>query len=553
MRSSTRSRSGSSAPVRSVSTSRPSPSRRSTTAQATSSKSGDDATAVSSTSPRYAPFANRDAVQLDVARGDRHLAGRDVPERVEHRALVLGRVGRRQVADDRREAGGNRARRDHAHRLRRHGCGLLRREDHVRVVRQDEHLGRRRRLDCGEEIAGRRVHRLAALEHARRPVALEQPPVPAPGTTATTPVSSVCPRIGNRFEQPLRALDRLTLHVRDLDSLDRAERSAERERPARLVRVDMDLQSRRIADDEQRVAEALQLVLERARVEALTFDDEHRAVAVLRLLQMDGVDARDVCVLGRRLGQGLPASAAARPRTSSRSPAPPASTTPASRRTASCSGVRARASSPRSTSRFEQLDRCERGIPRVLRLLGQLPQHRQDRALHRMEDLPVGGVGRGAEGAPNPRGIDQALLREHLHRAAQDLREDHARVPAAAHQRRPRQLLRERGAVRRARGFERLHDRARGERQVRAGVAVGHGIDVQVVDPLPVCLERPERRTGELACPLQLGRLHEIGPRHRGELNRCGRGRWPREDPGRGRLTAPMIRTARTDLARRPL
>src|SRR6266511_1591570 len=49
-------------------------------------------------------------------------------------------------------------------------------------------------------------------------------------------------------------------------------------------------------------------------------------------------------------GSSSPATTAARPRTISSRPAPPASTTPASRRTSSCSGVRARAFSPRRTS-----------------------------------------------------------------------------------------------------------------------------------------------------------------------------------------------------------
>jgi hypothetical protein len=57
------------------------------------------------------------------------------------------------------------------------------------------------------------------------------------------------------------------VHVRDLDTLDRAERGAVRQRSAGLVRVDVDLERGRVADDEKRVAELVQLRLQRLRVE----------------------------------------------------------------------------------------------------------------------------------------------------------------------------------------------------------------------------------------------------------------------------------------------
>ena len=46
--------------------------------------------------------------------------------------------------------------------------------------------------------------------------------------------------------------------------------------------------------------------------------------------------------------------------------------------------------------------------------------------------------------------------------------------------------------------LERVDDRPHGEREVRAGVAVGDRIDVEVVDALLVRLEVAEREAGDL-------------------------------------------------------
>ena len=59
-----------------------------------------------------------------------------------------------------------------------------------------------------------------------------------------------------------------------------------------IVRVDVHLERGRIADDEQRVAELLELALEPVDVEPLTLDHEHGAVAELRELLVHRLDAR---------------------------------------------------------------------------------------------------------------------------------------------------------------------------------------------------------------------------------------------------------------------
>ena len=208
---------------------------------------------------------------------------------------------------------------------------------------------------------------------------------------------------------------------------------------------------------------------------------------------MDRVEARS---RGRpptgSSGSGSPATPAASPRTISSSPAPPASTTPASRSTASSSGVRARASSPRATTRRRSSAFGRRRTSGRSRLLGHLADHGQHRPLDRLAHGAVGGVARGAEGAREHGAVD-VLVAEHLGEAAHDLAEDDAGVAACAHQRSARELLRDRLRSLRGRAVERLHDGAHGEREVRARIAVGHRVHVEVVDPLPVRFEHRER------------------------------------------------------------
>ena len=116
---------------------------------------------------------------------------------------------------------------------------------------------------------------------------------PSPATTATTPLFARVER--DERETPLPPL-LLLVHVRDLDSLDRARGRAERERGAGVVGVDVHLDRGLVADDEERVAEPLELRLEPVAIERLALDHEDGAVAVARGLEVDRVDA------GRRLG-----------------------------------------------------------------------------------------------------------------------------------------------------------------------------------------------------------------------------------------------------------
>src|SRR4029450_6080415 len=88
--------------------------------------------------------------------------------------------------------------------------------------------------------------------------------------------------------------------------------------------------------------------------------------------------------------------------------------------------------------------------------------------------------------------------------AAHDLREDDARVPACAHERRAGHVLGHRLAGRGVRGIERLDDRAERQNEVRPRVPVGNGVHVEVVDPPTMRFEVLERAPREVSDDLEL-------------------------------------------------
>jgi hypothetical protein len=123
--------------------------------------------------------------------------------------------------------------------------------------------------------------------------------------------------------------------------------------------------------------------------------------------------------------------------------------------------------------------------------LGELAREGEDRALLRVPDGGVAGVARGPQGSGEGRRIDRRSVRKLLGGAAHELGEDDSRVPAGAHQ----NGLREVGA---GISLERFHDRAHGQGHVRAGVPVGHRVDVEVVDPPAARLERGQCGSADL-------------------------------------------------------
>src|SRR3990172_6103257 len=165
-------------------------------------------------------------------------------------------------------------------------------------------------------------------------------------------------------------------------------------------------------------------------------------------------------------------------------------------------------------------DGQQRGRPgdRALRALDRLGEHRldvglalgghhrgrrgladdgEDRALDRLRHSLVGGFAPAVEGVCEVEAVEAALALQAGRHAAEDLREDDARVPPGAHQGTEGDGL---GYARHmsllARERARLLDRGpQGGQHVRAGVAVGHGEDVEGVDLVLVQREVGDRGT----------------------------------------------------------
>ena len=129
--------------------------------------------------------------------------------------------------------------------------------------------------------------------------------------------------------------------------------------------------------------------------------------------------------------------------------------------------------------------------------VGHLTEDGQHRPLGRFAHRLVGGVGGAGEGGSDQHRVDQLArpARQLLGRAADDLAEDDTGVAARAHQRRPRQRLDQLGAAglvdrEAVEPVQLLHHGEHRHRHVVAGVAVGDGEDVEVVDLLAPRLQR---------------------------------------------------------------
>ncbi len=293
------------------------------------------------------------------------------------------------------------------------------------------------------------------------------------------------------------------VHVRDLDSLDDADRRSEVERVPGIVRVDVHLERGRIADHEKRVADLLELALERLLSRVLALDHEHGAVAVLGELQVDRVEPERLG-LDRRIRELLAGRAVDHAARDLDEPGPAR---------VDDAGIAQDVEHLRRP-RERVLTRRENGLEEVvgrdaaqllplalLRHLADDGQHRPlDGSLHRA----VGRVARATERAAEQRRADALVRAEHLDEPAHDLREDDARVPAGAHERGARDVLRHGLAVGRARRIERFDDRPQRENEVRAGVAVGYRVDVQVVDAPAVRFEILERAAREMSDDVEL-------------------------------------------------
>jgi len=139
-----------------------------------------------------------------------------------------------------------------------------------------------------------------------------------------------------------------------------------------------------------------------------------------------------------------------------------------------------------------------------LALLCHLADDGEHRPLDGTFDRPVRGIAGTAERLAQERRAHSFVLAEHLDEAAHDLGEDDSRVAARTHERRSGHVLGHRVARRGSRRIERLDDRAKRQDEVRPGVAVRYGIDVEVVDPPTMSFEVPQRASGEVSDDLEL-------------------------------------------------
>ena len=121
--------------------------------------------------------------------------------------------------------------------------------------------------------------------------------------------------------------------------------------------------------------------------------------------------------------------------------------------------------------------------------LGHLADHGQHRPFDRAPNCAIGRIAGRAKRTCDHPFVDRVALAEYIGEAPHDLAEDDAGVATRAHQRGAGQFAGNRFVPLRGRLLERFDDRPHGESQIRARVTVGNGIDVEVVDPLPVRLE----------------------------------------------------------------
>ena len=184
----------------------------------------------------------------------------------------------------------------------RHRGDLLRGEDHVRVVGQDQELVGGRVRDRLEELAGARVGALAAAHDAdrdelpeaggvlvedRREAVRRGRPRRCPagagigaGVGPARPRRARRPRPARRVARVRRAtlleerrrlrlpdVVRLAVEVLDRDPAERPDRQAVRDHAVGAVVVDVDLGQLAVARDEHRVADRLEVRLDRRDVE----------------------------------------------------------------------------------------------------------------------------------------------------------------------------------------------------------------------------------------------------------------------------------------------
>ena len=240
-------------------------------------------------------------------------------------------------------------------------------------------------------------------------------------------------------------------------------------------------------------------------------------------------------------GTARPSTTWSRASSSSRNPAPPASTTPASFSTGSSSGVLSRDTCPASRVRART---STSGVPpsaAARAASADFADDGEDGALDRALDRLVRELGCPGEGGGQHVAVDGVVVAHDLGHASQQLGQDHPRVAPGPHERAVGDGLAHGGHVAAVDAGDRLAHRPEGEGHVRAGVAVGDGVDVEAVDGLLV-LASASPKTAMARPSSAAPRRSSV--RRPGERYRC-RARRPEAHAPRGRpvvtrrVTAP--------------
>ncbi len=314
-------------------------------------------------------------------------------------------------------------------------------------------------------------------------------------------------------DEARRAVGHLLVHVGHVEARHLADLLEERHRALGVVGVHVHAQRAVVADDQHGVAQVLEQRREGPGVEALAGDGEVGAVAEARGLVLGAVERGGrVLVVELRRGVGAqPGQAAGEDHgepvgagvhhaglAQDRELLRPA-----------LHGLLARLEGVLEHLGEQLVLLLDGGVGTeapgvhvrevVRHAAGHRTDRREHRALGRVADRRVGGVGGARERGGDEDRIDQ-LARPRsqlLGRPADDLGEDHAGVAARAEQRRARDRADDLVAAGHVDGpavhaVELVEHRPEGERHVVARVAVGDREDVQVVDLLAAVLELRE-------------------------------------------------------------
>ncbi len=287
----------------------------------------------------------------------------------------------------------------------------------------------------------------------------------------------------------------------------------------------MDLEGPRVAGDEDRLTDRLEMAADRVDIEAaagLRLEEVHRLVAEALIGMGDQRGGLD------RLGCPAPHRARRRPVEQVQQRA----------LVEAIQTLAARVDDPGLTEDREQArrpgDRPLRAVDRraedrlevVLTLgpldrrVGRLADHRQDRALDRLGDRAIRSPCALPQGVGEVQAVEPPLAGEILRDATQDLAGDDARVAAGTHQRAVAQRRRDPLGGRVGRALALLESRPDRREHVAAGVSVGDREDVQAVDLVDVGLEVRDGGAKGLAQPGPVARPagHQPSPAGGGML-----------------------------------